>query len=114
MAGYLGMPNASVYGPSKAALINLAELLYLDLHPRGLDVYLINPGFVQTPLTAKNDFAMPALQTPQAAAQAIHRGLSRGTFEIHFPKRFTWLVKMARLLPYRLRFAMMANLAESP
>lgn len=114
VAGYLGMPNASVYGPGKAALINLAELLYLDLHPRGLDVYLINPGFVQTPLTAKNDFPMPALQTPQAAAQAIRRGLARGAFEIHFPQRFTWLVKLARLLPYRLRFALMDNLAKSP
>lgn len=112
VAGYLGLPNASVYGPSKAALINLAELLYVDLHPRGLNVYLINPGFVQTPLTAKNSFSMPALQTPQAAAQAIRRGLGAGAFEIHFPKRFTWLVKLARLLPYRLRFTMMANLVE--
>ncbi len=112
VAGYLGLPNASVYGPGKAALINLAELLYLDLHPRGLDVYLVNPGFVQTSLTAKNDFPMPALQTPQAAAQAIRRGLARGAFEIHFPKRFTWAIKLVRMLPYRLRFAMMANLLK--
>ena len=110
VAGYVGLPNASVYGPSKAALINLAELLYADLHPRGLDVYLINPGFVQTPLTAKNDFAMPALQTPQAAARAIRRGLGAGQFEIHFPKRFTLLVKLLRALPYRLRFPLIHQL----
>jgi short-subunit dehydrogenase len=110
VAGYLGLPNASVYGPSKAALINLAELLYSDLQPRGMDVYLINPGFVQTPLTDQNKFAMPALQTPQAAARAIRRGLAAGHFEIHFPKRFTLLVKLLRWLPYRLRFAFITHL----
>ncbi|NVM78497.1 short-subunit dehydrogenase [Duganella sp. SG902] len=109
VAGYVGLPNASVYGPSKAALINLAELLYTDLHPRGLDVYLINPGFVQTELTAKNAFTMPALQTPQDAARAIVRGLVAGQFEIHFPKRFTLLVKLMRWLPYRLRFALFTH-----
>lgn len=109
VAGYVGLPNASVYGPSKAALINLAELLYSDLRPRGLDVYLINPGFVQTSLTAQNTFAMPALQTPQDAARAIRRGLAAGQFEIHFPKRFTLLVKLLRWLPYRWRFAFIAR-----
>ena len=58
VAGYIGLPNASVYGPSKAALINLAEILYSDLHVRGINVYLINPGFVKTELTEKNDFAI--------------------------------------------------------
>ena len=106
VAGYVGLPNASVYGPTKAALINLAEVLYADLHPRGLDVYLINPGFVQTPLTDQNAFAMPALQTPQAAARAIFGGLAGGKFEIHFPKRFTIWVKLLGALPYRLRFAL--------
>ncbi len=110
VAGYVGLPTASVYGPSKAALINLAELLYTDLRPRGLNVYLINPGFVQTPLTAKNAFAMPALQTPEQAAHAIRRGLSAGDFEIHFPKRFTMLVKLLRWLPYRLRFSVISHL----
>lgn len=110
VAGYVGLPNASVYGPSKAALINLAELLYTDLRPRGLDVYLINPGFVQTPLTDQNEFAMPALQTPQAAAKAIRRGLTGGAFEIHFPKRFTLLLKLLRCLPYRWRFAVITRL----
>lgn len=109
VAGYVGLPGASVYGPSKAALINLAELLYADLRPRGLDVYLINPGFVETALTAKNGFAMPALQTPQAAARAICRGFAAGAFEIHFPKRFTLLVKLLRWLPYRLRFAVITQ-----
>jgi short-subunit dehydrogenase len=106
VAGYMGLPNASVYGPSKAALINLAEILYSDLHPKGLSVYLINPGFVQTSLTAKNDFTMPALQTPEQAAAAIMRGMAAGDFEIHFPRRFTQTMKLIQLLPYRWRFAL--------
>ncbi|QLI83325.1 SDR family NAD(P)-dependent oxidoreductase [Chitinibacter fontanus] len=106
VAGYMGLPNASVYGPSKAALINLAEILYSDLHPKGLDVYLINPGFVRTSLTAKNDFSMPALQTPEQAASAILHGIAAGKFEIHFPRRFTQMLKLTQFLPYRWRFAL--------
>jgi len=113
VAGWIGLPKASVYGPSKAALINLAEILYSDLHPRGLDVYLINPGFVDTQLTARNDFRMPALQTPENAAAAILRGIAAGRFEIHFPRRFTLLVKLLRMLPYRLRFALIGQLVKT-
>ncbi len=104
VAGYMGLPTASVYGPSKAALINLAEVLYGDLHSLGMNVYLINPGFVETELTQKNDYAMPALQTPDQAALAILHGMKRGQFEIHFPKRFTRVLKLVQCLPYRLRF----------
>lgn len=107
VAGYLGLPGATVYGPSKAALINLAELLYADLHPRGLGVYLINPGFVKTRLTAKNRFTMPALLTPEQAADAIVAGLACGRFEIDFPWRFTRLLRAFSLLPYRLRFSLL-------
>ncbi|WP_374352473.1 SDR family NAD(P)-dependent oxidoreductase [Chitinimonas sp.] len=107
VAGYMGLPNATVYGPSKAALINLAEVLYADLHPRGLGVYLINPGFVETPLTAQNQFTMPALQTPEQAASAIVRGLAQGRFEIDFPKRFTRSLRWISLLPHRWRFALL-------
>ena len=64
VAGYRGLPNSLAYGPTKAAMINLAETLYLDLHAKGIGVSIINPGFVQTPLTAANEFDMPALLTP--------------------------------------------------
>jgi NAD(P)-dependent dehydrogenase (short-subunit alcohol dehydrogenase family) len=104
VAGYRGLPEALAYGPTKAALINLAEILYLDLHARGIGVSIINPGFVQTPLTAGNTFAMPALLTPEQAAAAIVKGWSRGRFEIHFPKRFTLWLQVLRLLPDRLYF----------
>lgn len=104
VAGYGGLPKALVYGASKAALINLTESLYLDLHPRGIDVYQINPGFVDTPLTAGNDFKMPALMTAHDAAAAMVRGIEQGQFHIHFPKRFTNSMRLARLLPYRAYF----------
>lgn len=105
VAGYRGLPNSLAYGPTKAALINLAETLYLDLHAQGIGVSLINPGFVETPLTRQNQFKMPALITPEQAAREILRGWARGEFEIHFPKRFTRWMKALRLLPYSLFFA---------
>lgn len=110
VAGYMGLPNASVYGPSKAALINLAEILYGDLHPKGINVYLINPGFVDTGLTKKNSFTMPAIQTAQQAATSILRGMASGQFEIHFPRRFTQILKLLQLLPYRWRFFLFKRL----
>jgi short-subunit dehydrogenase len=109
VAGYLGLPNATAYGPSKAALIQLAEILYGDLHPFGLGVYLINPGFVQSRLTAKNTFAMPALQTPKQAAHAIFKGFSQGRFDIHFPLRFSLFLKCLQILPYRWRFKLLTS-----
>jgi NAD(P)-dependent dehydrogenase (short-subunit alcohol dehydrogenase family) len=105
VAGFRGLPNSLAYGPTKAALINLAEALYLDLAPRGVGVHLINPGFVETPLTARNPFKMPALIKPEAAADAILTGFARGEFETHFPKRFTRMLKLLRQLPYGAYFA---------
>jgi NAD(P)-dependent dehydrogenase (short-subunit alcohol dehydrogenase family) len=104
VAGYRGLPQGLAYGPTKAALINLAESLYLDLQPLGVGVSLINPGFVQTPLTASNDFAMPAMLTPEEAAMAIVQGWRKGHFEIHFPRRFTMWLKLMRHLPHRWYF----------
>ena len=104
VAGYCGLPNSLAYGPTKAALINLAETLYLDLQGRGIGVSIVNPGFVETPLTAQNSFDMPALLTPAQAATEILAGWARGEFEIHFPKRFTRWMKTLRLLPYGLYF----------
>jgi short-subunit dehydrogenase len=104
VAGYRGLPKSLAYGPTKAALINLAEALYIDLHPRGLGVSLICPGFVETPLTAQNQFRMPALIQPEQAATEIIAGWERGEFEIHFPKRFTRMLKALRHLPYSAYF----------
>jgi NAD(P)-dependent dehydrogenase (short-subunit alcohol dehydrogenase family) len=105
VAGYRGLPKSLIYGPTKAALINLAESLYIDLAPRGIGVYLINPGFVDTPLTQKNDFKMPALIPADEAARLTLAGIAAGDFEIHFPKRFTNVLRLLRTLPYPAYFA---------
>jgi NAD(P)-dependent dehydrogenase (short-subunit alcohol dehydrogenase family) len=105
VAGFRGLPKSLAYGPTKAALINLAETLYLDLHALGLGVSVINPGFVETPLTAGNEFRMPALITPDEAAAEIEKGWRQGEFEIHFPKRFTLWLKALRHLGYGAYFA---------
>lgn len=104
VAGYGGLPTGLVYGATKAALINFAETLYLDLAPRGVAVHLVNPGFVKTPLTDKNDFRMPALISAEDAARAMLGGIAAGEFETHFPRRFTRTLKWLNLLPYRLYF----------
>jgi short-subunit dehydrogenase len=106
VAGLRGLPQSLAYGPTKAALINLAETLFLDLRPQGVAVSVVNPGFVATPLTAQNDFHMPALLTPAQAAQAMLQGWRRGAFQIHFPRRFTAWLQLLRVLPYRWYFAL--------
>ncbi|MEF8701074.1 MAG: SDR family NAD(P)-dependent oxidoreductase [Candidatus Accumulibacter sp. UW26] len=111
VAGYRGLPKSLIYGPTKAALINFAEALFLDLQPRGIGVRVINPGFVATPLTAGNDFAMPALLTPEQAAKATLAGFAGSAFEIHYPKRFTCVLKLLAHLPYRIYFPLLRRLA---
>jgi NAD(P)-dependent dehydrogenase (short-subunit alcohol dehydrogenase family) len=110
VAGFRGLPKSLAYGPTKAALINLAQTLYMDLRDRGIGVSLVNPGFVQTRLTAANDFEMPALISPERAAQDILAGWARGRFEIHFPRRFTWSMKLLGLLPFGLYQALVRRI----
>lgn len=110
VAGYRGLPKALCYGPGKAALIHFAECLHLDLAEQGIGVWVVNPGFVQTRLTAQNDFAMPAMLTPEQAACAAIDGFRTGNFEIHFPKRFTRVLKFLSLLPYRWYFPLVRRL----
>jgi len=104
VAGWRGLPNGLAYGPTKAALTHLAETLYLDLQDHGIGVSVVNPGFVDTPLTAQNQFTMPALISPEEAAREMLKGWAKGQFDIHFPKRFTLWLKLLRLLPYRWYF----------
>ena len=106
VAGWRGLPNGLAYGPTKAAVTHVAETLYMDLQDKGIGVSVVNPGFVATPLTAQNNFQMPALLSPEQAAQAMLAGWSEGLFDIHFPKRFTGWLKLMRLLPYRAYFAL--------
>jgi NADP-dependent 3-hydroxy acid dehydrogenase YdfG len=106
VAGWRGLPNGLAYGPTKAAVTHVAETLYMDLQDKGIGVSVVNPGFVATPLTAQNNFQMPALLSPEQAAEAMLAGWSQGLFDIHFPKRFTGWLKLMRLLPYRAYFAL--------
>lgn len=104
VAGYRGLPQAAAYGASKSALTYLAEVNYLELKPKGIAVSVVCPGFVKTRLTDRNDFEMPAIITADEAAKQTLAGLARGEFEIHYPRRFTRLLKLLSLLPYRLYF----------
>ena len=104
VAGYRGLPYGQPYCATKAAMINYAESLKIELEPQNIDVKIINPGFVRTPLTDKNDFPMPMMIEADAAAKAIVRDLRSKRFEIHFPKRFTWMMKILYFLPAPLYF----------
>ena len=104
VAGYRGLPLASAYGPTKAALINLAESLKYMLERAGVRISVCNPGFVDTPLTENNKFPMPFLMNVEDAALALKLGIYRGKFEIAFPTRFVLLLKFFRCLPYAIYF----------
>lgn len=104
VAGYRGLPTAAAYGPSKAAIINMCEALYPELAKAGVHLSLVNPGFVDTPLTRKNDFSMPMLITAEQAAETIYAGLQRKKYEIVFPRLFAFIMKGLRLLPNKALF----------
>ena len=99
LAGYRGLPGASAYGASKAALINMCEALKPELEMQGIKLQLVNPGFVETPLTDKNNFKMPFLIPVETAVNHIMHGLSGNNFEITFPWKFAILMKILRILP---------------
>ena len=103
IAAYRGLPNSSGYGPSKAALTNLTESLYFDFKKYNVRISLISPGFIKTSLTDKNEFPMPFIKTPEFAAKKIYDGLIKNkSFEIHFPKPLTLILKLFRILPYKI------------
>lgn len=107
VAGYRGLPKAAAYAPSKAAVISLAEVLRLELAGRGITVSLVNPGFVETPMTSVNKFPMPFIIKADDAADRIIAGLARGKFEIAFPWQLVAMLKLLRMMPNALylRFA---------
>lgn len=104
VAGYKGLPSAAAYSATKAGTIAMCESLYPELQAEGVSLAVINPGFVRTPLTDKNDFPMPFLMEVDDAVDRIVKGLERDTFEIAFPTRFVLILKFLRLLPDWLYF----------
>ncbi len=109
IAGYGGLPKSAAYGATKAALINMCEALRFDCENLGLVMQLVNPGFVETPLTGKNDFPMPFIMRNEDASRRVVDGFERGGFEITFPRRFAYLLKAINLLPYPLYFAIVGR-----
>ncbi|MEL0106617.1 MAG: SDR family NAD(P)-dependent oxidoreductase [Rhodospirillaceae bacterium] len=113
VAGYRGLPGASAYGASKAALINMCEAFKPELDRHNVTISLINPGFVKTPLTDQNDFPMPFLMSAEIAAERIVGGLATKRFEITFPRRFTWFLKFIRCMPYAVYFWLTRRIVSS-
>jgi short-subunit dehydrogenase len=112
VAGYCGLPHSQPYSATKAAVMSLAQTLYTEAAVHNIDVKLISPGFVETPLTDKNDFSMPLIMKPEEAAKIIADGMLRKKFEIHFPKKFTCIVKLLSWLPYPLFFAITRHILK--
>ena len=108
VAGYRGLPTSAYYGATKAAQINMAEALKFDLDRYQVKLQLVDPGFVKTPLTDKNEFSMPFLIDVETAASRMAGGFESSGFEITFPRRFTFMLKLMRALPYRLYFPLVA------
>lgn len=109
---YQALPRAHAYGGSKAAIRYFTECLKIDLQKEGIDVRIVSPGFVDTPLTENNDFPMPFRISTEDAAEAILKGLSGRSFDVHFPKRFTRSLKFFASLPQRLRFKLLAGMSR--
>jgi len=110
VAGYRGLPAAGAYCASKSALTSFTESLNFDMQMKNVRVSLISPGFIKTPLTDQNDFPMPMIKTPEFAAEEIYKGLViKKSFEIHFPKAFTYFLKFLQILPSSLYFKLVAR-----
>ena len=113
LAGYIGFPYSSGYCPTKAALINLCESLRSDLKQYNVIIQVINPGFVKTSMTDKNDFYMPFLISSEKSTEYIYKGLLTNRFEIFYPKIFGYILKILRFLPYFFLLPILKTMLKS-
>ena len=105
VAGYRGLPAAGAYCASKSALTSFTESLHFEMKRKNVRVSLVSPGFIKTPMTDQNDFPMPMIKSPEFAAEKIYTGLvNKKGFEIHFPKAFTFIMKLLSILPSSIYF----------
>jgi short-subunit dehydrogenase len=113
VTAYVGLPGAASYGATKAALNSMCEALHPELASHGVTISVVNPGFVATPLTEKNDFPMPFLVSSEEAADTIAKGLSGSKFEVVFPWKMALAIRLLHALPHRLRFALTRKMLRS-
>ena len=99
LSGFRGLPGAIGYGASKAGIMYLAEGMHGDLRNTGVEVQLVNPGFIKTRLTDKNTFAMPFIMTPEEAAKAMFAHMNTRRFKVSFPRAFSWLFRLSQFMP---------------
>jgi NADP-dependent 3-hydroxy acid dehydrogenase YdfG len=99
LSGFRGLPGAIGYGASKAGIMHLAESMQADLRGSGIAVQLVNPGFIETRLTEKNDFRMPFIMQADAAAQVMFEHMNDTAFKKSFPTLFSWLFRLSQFLP---------------
>ena len=114
LSGFRGLPGAIGYAASKAGVMALAECLHADLRGTGVRIQLANPGFIRTRLSAKNDFSMPFLMEPDAAAQAMFAHMNTTAFKVSFPKVFSWLFRASQLLPDWAYYRIFAPISKPP
>ncbi len=104
LTAFRGLPRSIGYTASKAGTMSLAECMYADLRKTGVKVQVINPGFIKTQLTEKNDFKMPFLMEPEAAAQEVFEHMNSDRFKKSFPFAFSMLFRIAQFLPDSLYY----------
>ena len=112
LSGFRGLPGSVGYSASKAGVMALAESLYADLRGTGIRVQLANPGFIETRLTAKNDFNMPFLMTAEQAAAAMFAHMDGGGFKCSFPSLFSWVFRLSQFLPDWAYYRLFAPIAS--
>lgn len=113
MAHFFPFTRSEAYGASKAAVSYFAESLRVDLSDTGIRVCLIEPGFIDTPLTQKNDFAMPFLMPVATAAKRIFDGINAKKLRLRFPRRLGYLLKVLSMLPYGMRTKLAARMKQT-
>lgn len=107
LSGFRGLRGAVGYGASKAGLMHLTESIHADLHRTNVKVQLVNPGFVKTRLTDKNDFEMPFIMTAEQAAKEVVSAMRSQRFQSNFPRVFSWVFRGANFLPAWIYFKIM-------
>jgi short-subunit dehydrogenase len=99
LSAYRGLPAAVGYSASKAGLMSLAESMHGDLKGTGVEVQLVNPGYIETRMQDDNPYSKPFIMTPDAAAQEVFEHMTTDNFQKAFPFGFSLLFRLSRVMP---------------